>query len=219
MAEDTADVLEAIGATDATVVGLSMGGMIAQELAIRHPDLVRRLILLGSRPPSPYNIQPSFEVFSRILGGPPPGVPLAEHIRGMWSDQCGPGFADRHPELVDELVDQTLERVTPRAGVMHQLRGGAGWSRGSRLASIAAPTVVIHGASDPLSPVGNGLRLARLIPSARYIELHGVGHLSPIEAPDVVAEIVEEEALGTVHGGCQSLKTFGMPRPSNASPL
>src|SRR5262249_61030240 len=119
------------------------------------------------------------------------GRPLDAFYRRLWEPQCAPGFADCHPELFDELVAQIVTRPTPRAAVIHQLRAIAAWSGSSRLARIKAPTVVVHGALDELIPVGNGIHLARHIPGARYIELSTVGHLVPLEAPDVLAEVIE----------------------------
>ena len=67
----------------------------------------------------------------------------------------------------------------------------AAWHGPRRLAAIACPTTVVHGDADPLMPVGNGMRLARLIPGARYVELAGVGHLPPLEAGDALADVME----------------------------
>ncbi len=77
-------------------------------------------------------------------------------------------------------------RVTPRAGVLNQLRAIAGWYGSERLRRIGISTTVVHGDADPLVPVGNGMRLAQLIPGARYVELPGVGHLPALEAPDAL---------------------------------
>jgi len=127
-----------------------------------------------------------------LLGSAPARqTSLEAFYRSIWEPQCAPGFADCRPELFDELVAQIVARPTPRAAVINQLRAIAAWSGSSRLATIKAPTVVVHGALDELMPVGNGMRLARLIPASRYIELPAVGHLVPIEAPDVLAEVIE----------------------------
>ena len=196
MAEDAAEVLRGIGAGPATVLGLSMGGMIAQELALRHPELVGQLVLVGTRPPARSYIPPAAPVLDReldhLLGSAPARqTSLEAFYRSIWEPQCAPGFADCRPELFDELVAQIVTQPTPWAAVINQLRAIAAWSGSSRLATIKAPTVVVHGALDELMPVGNGMRLAQLIPAARYIELPAVGHLVPIEAPDVLAEVIE----------------------------
>ena len=67
----------------------------------------------------------------------------------------------------------------------------AAWSGAGRLRRLDVPTTVVHGDHDRLLPVGNGMRLSRLVPGARYLELDGVGHLVPMEAADRLAEVVE----------------------------
>jgi pimeloyl-ACP methyl ester carboxylesterase len=194
MADDAAAVLRAVSPGPAVVVGLSMGGMIAQELALRHPSLVRALVLAGTRPPAPVHVQVPGDVIARLLRRPPPGEPIREFITTVWAALCAPGFGAAHPDVMAELVDQVLERPTPRVATSRQMSAIAAWHGPQRLTGIACPTTVVHGAVDPLMPVGNGMRLARLIPGARYVELAGVGHLPPLEASDVVANLVEQAA-------------------------
>ena len=195
LADDAAEVLQAVGAGRCTVLGLSMGGMIAQELALRHPGLVERLILVASRPPSPAHLLGSESIILPLLGGPHRSTPLEEYLRSLWGRFCACDFAEREVALLDELVAQVAGRLTPRSAVINQMRAIAGWYGAERLTSIAAPTVVVHGASDELSPVANGRMLARLIPRARYIELPDVGHLVPLEARDELENILLESAV------------------------
>jgi pimeloyl-ACP methyl ester carboxylesterase len=108
------------------------------------------------------------------------------YLARSWRGVIGPGFAERQPEAFVELLDQISQRPTPHAGVMTQLRAIASWHGADRLARISAPTTVIHGTDDPLIPVGNGMRLVQMIPGATYIELPGIGHVVPFEAPDVL---------------------------------
>ncbi len=194
MADDAAAVLRAAGAEQVTVLGLSMGGMIAQELAIRHPSLIERLVLVGTRPPAPAHIPAAPQVLERELGQllhtPRRGEPLAAYFRSVWEPQTAPGFAERNPALFEELAAQILERVTPRPAVINQLRAIAAWSGAQRLRSIRADTTVVHGVLDELAPVGNGMRLARLIPAAKYVELPSVGHVVPLEAPEALTDAI-----------------------------
>ena len=196
LADDVAAVARAVGARRATVVGLSMGGMVAQEVTLRHPALVERLVLLGTRPAAPAGFAAPPGVIEELVAGPPPGEPARAHLARSWTSLTGPGFAERHPDRVTELVGQVLARPTPMAGVVDQLRAIAAWHGSGRLARIGAsgrspvPTVVVHGAADRLIPVGNGMRLAQLVTGARYVELPGVGHLVAHEAPDAVAAAV-----------------------------
>lgn len=195
LADDVRAVIDDLGGP-CVVVGLSMGGMIAQELALRHPDHVAHLVLLGSRPPIPEVTLPPPRMSTLMLDNPRPGEPLDEFMRSRWGLTTAPGFAEAHPEVVDELAGAIVARVTPRGAVQDQARAIAGWSGAHRLRNLRVPATVVHGELDPLSPVRNGMRLAQLIPGARYVELAGVGHLVPYEAPDVVRREVEAAAAG-----------------------
>ncbi|SFT82248.1 Pimeloyl-ACP methyl ester carboxylesterase [Geodermatophilus amargosae] len=196
LADDAAAVLRSAGAERAGVLGLSMGGMIAQELALRHPALVGELFLVATRPPTPAQIPGSPELTERSFDRPPPGESVQQFLRSRWAAHAAPGFAEREPALLDELVEQLGERRTPRAGVVNQALAVLGWHGPRRLASLRVPTTVVHGEVDPLTPVGNGMRLARLIPGARYVEIPEVGHLVPLEAGDVLADLVRGSVPG-----------------------
>lgn len=191
MAHDVRAVMGACGVEQATVLGLSMGGMIAQELAIRHPGTVRGLVLVGTRPPTPAHIPSDYSQLFGGLNPPPAGLKLSEYFRRMWGDLCAPGFAAENPDVLDEIVARIMRRPTPRSGVLHQLRAAGGWHRPDRLANLDVPTTVVHGDCDPLMPVGNGMRLAKLIPGAQYLELPGIGHLPPFEAGAELESILE----------------------------
>jgi pimeloyl-ACP methyl ester carboxylesterase len=190
LADDAARVLRAAGAERARVLGLSMGGMIAQELGLRHPELVEELFLVATRPPTPAQVAGAPEIAERAFDRPQPGESPEDFLRSLWAGYAAPGFARREPALLDELVEQLRERRTPRVGVTNQALAVLGWHGPRRLAALAVPTTVVHGAVDRLTPVGNGMRLAGLIPGARYVELPDVGHLVPLEAGDVLADLV-----------------------------
>jgi 3-oxoadipate enol-lactonase len=190
LAADARHVIDVLGLVRPTVVGLSMGGMIAQELALRWPDRVGHLVLLGTRPPNPEATSPPARVTASLLSSPPPGVPLRRFLRQGWGTVTGPGFAAAHPEVVDEMAASIARRPTPRFAVLDQARAIAAWAGGRRLRRLAVPTTVIHGREDPLIPVRNGMRIAQLVPGARYVELPNVGHLVPYEAPDEVGAIL-----------------------------
>ncbi len=157
--------------------------MIAQELAIRHPDMVERLVLCGTRPPAPAGFAPARSVLDAMTSRPRSREDIGAFFERTWGAVVGGDFPQRHPEAMRELIERLGERPTPRSGVINQLRAIASWSGVPRLRRITAPTVVLHGADDPLIPVGNGMRLAQLIAGARYVELPGVGHIVPFEAP------------------------------------
>lgn len=194
LAGDVVAVLDDVGLDRAVVLGLSMGGMVAQETALRTPDRVTGLVLVGTRPPVPAFTPPRLRSNLLLLRPPRRGQSLADHFRSLWAAAVAPGFAERRPDLIDELVEQTLDHPTPRALLRHQVRAMSGWGRAQRLARIAVPTVVVHGVEDQLSPVANGRAIAELIPGATLVELPGVGHLVPLEAPEVLTDAIERVA-------------------------
>lgn len=186
LANDARDVLRASRIDRAAVLGISMGGMIAQELAIRHSDTVERLVLAATRPPTPAHTPMSRAALRLAMSRPQRDQPRREFVISTWAQTTGDGFAAAHPEALDELGDQIMQRITPRSGRLNQMRAIMSWHGPQRLSRVAAPATVVHGDQDPLIGVDNGRRLAQLIPSAQYVELTGVGHLVAHEAGDVL---------------------------------
>jgi len=188
MADDARDVLRACRIDRAAVLGLSMGGMIAQELAIRHGGFVDKLVLAATRPPAPAYTAPGADMFSLMLGSPPPNMTMAEFFATTWAQTAGDGFATGHPAMMAQIANQITQRITPRSGVLNQARAILAWHGVERISHLGTATTVIHGAQDPLIPVENGRRLAKLIPGAAYAQLAGVGHLVSHEAGDALIE-------------------------------
>jgi len=191
LADDARDVLRAAGVRRARVLGLSMGGMIAQELTLRHPDMVSQLVLAGTRPPAPAARLSDTTLLADAMRKPAPGQSLTEYFHGMWSGFTAPGFAESHPEVMAELVRQVVRRPTPRDGVFAQVRAMGSWHGANRLRRVEVPTTVVHGTDDPLIDPVNGRIIADLVPGAELIEVDGVGHLLPHEAPDVLIKALD----------------------------
>lgn len=195
LADDARDVLHACGVKRATVFGLSMGGIIGQELAIRHPGMVEKLVLAATIPPVPAWIatQRGAALAAAILpDGRDVASPSREHLAAagrVLMQFAADGFTPAD-DVVEEMVAQTLIRATSRRGAVMQARAIQAWRQPHRLASISAPTVVVHGAAERIIPVENARRLSRLIPDAKLVELPGVGHLIPWEAEDALVDIL-----------------------------
>jgi 3-oxoadipate enol-lactonase len=220
LADDVAAVLDEAGVRRATVAGLSMGGMIAQEFALRHPDRVDGLVLIATRAPAPaYHAPTSSNDMWYLLQRPRRNETLAAFFTRMWSEGAAPGFADREPDSISELVRQIVERPTPRPMLMHQLRAVNGWGHAERLGSIKARTVVVSGADDRLATIANGRRLAELIPGARFVELPGVGHLPHLEAPDLVLELIREVTTQPSRPAATDARTAAEAPPKPVLPL
>jgi 3-oxoadipate enol-lactonase len=182
LAGDGLAVLDAAGEASAHVYGVSLGGMIAQELALRAPERVRSLVLGATTAGGPEHEQPDEETlgFLRRRGAMPPE-------EGVWASipyVYGPATVERAPDRVAEDVEQRLLFAPDRSGYEAQLAAASGHDTTGRLAAIVAPALVVHGDADRIVPVGNGRRLAELLPTAHFHLLAGAGHLYMTDAPE-----------------------------------
>lgn len=189
LASDAAAVLDAVGATRAHVAGISMGGMIAQLLALEHPERVDRLMLLathfggpGLEPPTAEAMR-LFDPAAFLERGRDP----AAMMRATLAVITAPGFVERAPHVVEEMIGYVQAHPTPPMAFMAQLQAIIGSDRSSRVSEIRRPTLVVHGLADALIPPANGRALAARIPGAELALLEGVGHLPQIEVPDELA--------------------------------
>ena len=191
MADDAAGLLDAVGIRSAHIVGASMGGMIAQELAIRHPSRVLTLTSIMSHPGDPHLPPPTPEAAAVLMAPPPKSE--AEYLEAhakTWRVLRGPGFP------LDEAKDRVqaaraFARGLNPPGVARQLLAiFASGDRTGALASVKMPTLVIHGAADPLVKVEGGKATAAAIPGARLLIIEGMGHAVPIPMwPQIIGAI------------------------------
>jgi len=171
MASDAAAVLDAAGIDRAHVFGVSMGGMIAQEFALQYPARTRSLILGCTSPGGPSAVRAERKVADMLLA------------RGMTPEQAREAIlpyiydAATPPEKIDEDVHLRQPWLPSVEGYMAQLQAILAWESYSRIAQIAAPTLVIHGTSDALVPPGNGELIALRIPGAKLVLLKHASHL------------------------------------------
>jgi pimeloyl-ACP methyl ester carboxylesterase len=183
MADDARAVLDSAGVERAHVYGISLGGMVAQQLALRHPERVRSLVLGATHPGGPHTVRPDGDV-----------VAFLRHRLAMRHEEAAWGsvpfnYSERaraeHPERIAADLAERLSHPFPVQAYRAQMWAGALHDCYDRLNRIAAPTLVVHGSEDRLIPVENGRLLAERIPGARLLELEGTGHLYPTEAPEV----------------------------------
>jgi 3-oxoadipate enol-lactonase len=187
MAADAVAVLDAAGADRAHVVGVSMGGMVAQHVALDHRDRVRSLVLgctsAGGR------------------GGPPPWrLLLSTALRpvvgpsGTWRLVAPVLYSQAtrsRPERLREDLDRRVADATPTATLYAQMGAIVGHDARARLAELEGiPTLVLHGAEDGLVPPAAGRFLAARIPGARLHLVPGAGHVMSTDAEDEVAEAI-----------------------------
>lgn len=193
MAEDTAELLERLEIESAHVVGISMGGMIAQELALAHPGRLRSLTLgctycggEGSR------LMPQ-ENAAKLRAGMASGN-RDEAIRAGYEVNLSPGF--RADEDAYAAFHEMATSV-PAAKQVIELQAQAifGHDTSARLGEITTPTLIVHGTLDGVLPFPNGEQIASLMPNARFEILQDVGHMFWWEQPQRSAELIREHAL------------------------
>jgi pimeloyl-ACP methyl ester carboxylesterase len=180
LADDAAALLDALGVDSAHVYGISMGGMIAQEMALRHPDRVKSLILGATTPGGPNAVAPEPEALRSLLDQ---GAAIDRSVNPALLDVLfSPGFlADHGSELVTAFQSMADYPPTSREAYQAQLRAVAAHDTYDRLPDIDAPTLVLHGTDDPLLPAGNGRILAERIPGAKLVLLNGARHAYLLE--------------------------------------
>jgi pimeloyl-ACP methyl ester carboxylesterase len=191
MADDAAGVLDAVGAEKAHVAGASLGGMVAQALAARHPDRVLSLASIMSTTGNRWAGMPRLKALGLFMRRPPrERERYIEYFARTFDVIGSPGFP-RDEARIRELAGTAYDRCYYPVGVARQLAAiGASGDRTPALRGIEVPTVVIHGADDPLIPLRGGRATARAIGGAELVEIRGMGHDLPREVwPQVVDAI------------------------------
>ena len=195
MARDVIGLLDVLGIDSAHLVGASMGGMIAQEIAIAFPERVRSLTSIMSTTGDPKVPPPTREAAAVLMAPPPKSKDeyLARHGQ-TWKILRAGSFPE--DEALDRSrAERTFERGLNPAGVGRQLRAVlASGSRKQRLASVKAPTLVIHGTVDPLVHPAGGRDTAASIPGARLLMIEGMGHALPIRMWPQIIDAIDRHA-------------------------
>lgn len=192
LAEDAAALLEALGWDDAHIFGISMGGAVTQELALRYPDRVRTLTL-GCTWPDTHAGNVFGPGVARIVEGiATRDAELA--VRAGFSANLSKEFAVE--ENYPLFRDTSLSVQVPAAVVAHQVQATVSHRATDRLAAIDKPTLVIHGTEDEVVLAHNGETLASLIPDAQLELWDNAGHLFFWEQPERTAKALRAHALG-----------------------
>lgn len=188
MAHDTRCLMDGLDIAKAHIVGVSMGGMIGQEMALRYPHRLRTLTSIMSTTGDPRLPGPRPEVLEMMFRPiPVDREGYIAYFREVWRLLSGP----RYP--MDDATAQRLAEVSfsrgiePAASARQFAAVIASGSRKERLASVTVPTLVIHGSEDPLIPVQSGIDTARSVPGARLVIMEGMGHRIPRELwPEII---------------------------------
>lgn len=195
MAEDAMGLLDDLGIDRAHVVGSSMGGMIAQEMAMRSPDRVMTLTSIMSTTGDPGVPPPRAEALEMLFWPVPVDRDgFVEYFRKAWRLLSGPHYP-MDDARARHLGEETFSRgIEPAAGARQFAAVIASGSRKERLGSVTTPSLVIHGSDDPLIPVQGGIDTAGSIPGARLVVMEGMGHYLPRQLWEEIVDAIASHA-------------------------
>lgn len=195
MAADAAGLLDALEIESAHVLGISMGGMVAQELALAHPDRLRTLTLgctYAGGPGSQLMDPADFAALAEAMGS---GV-QDRIFRAMFELNLSPGFRAEQSRYAD-FTAMAAALPVPQRTIQLQLQAIAAHDTHARLPDLVTPTLVVHGSADRVLGAPNGAQIDSLLPNSRLELLEDVGHMFWWEQPRRSAELVREHALAT----------------------
>lgn len=210
LAADATCVLDAAGEEQAAVFGASMGGMVAQHLALDHPQRVARLVLACTGPGTPHAVPAERDATRALLGK---GAKTPEEAYRIASSVLyTPTFRAAHPDFVEAQVRERGRRPVRARAFSAQYEAVRHHDTWDRLPELGMPVLVVHGSNDEVMPPGNGELLARRIPGARLAILDGLGHMFFHEDPEASARVILDflDDEGPQGAGGAGAQTKGM---------
>lgn len=199
MAEDARGVLRALGVAKAHVVGTSMGGMVGQIMAAKYPDRILSLTSIMStsgRRGLPGPTREARAVMMRAPRNTRDIEAVIEHTANIYRVIGSPAYPTPEKQLRDQIA-RAIRRNVNGAGIVRQMVAvTAAGDLGPRLNTIRVPTLVIHGAADPLVPLACGIDTARQIPGARLEIIEGMGHDLPDQLVERLLALIDAHAHG-----------------------
>lgn len=198
MADDAAGVLTALGIDKAHIVGASLGGMVAQLVASEHPHRTLSLTSIMSNTGNPQSQRPSAEAMAALSGRPPnpftDEAGFLDHSVKTARIVGSPGYPIPEADLREQALAAAKRAYYPKGFLRQFGAANATGDRRERIRTITAPTLVIHGADDPLVPLPGGEDTAANIPGAVLKVIPGMGHDLPPQLYDTFADAIAANA-------------------------
>jgi len=190
IADDIAGLLNSLRITSAHMLGVSFGGFVAQEFALKYPDRLNKLVLASTSFGGPNHVSPSLKVLGAFASTE--GLNSSERIRQYLSMSFSPDFVASNPETVEEFCRLREENFVPERVYLGQLHSAFAFDAESRLGEIRAETLVITGDIDTIVPIQNSRNLAAAIPNTEFVIIEGGSHMAFVERAEHFNSIVRD---------------------------
>lgn len=195
-AEDTIALMDALNIEKAYINGASMGGMVAQEIAINYPERVEKLVLCCTHCGGSKQILASMEILQRMADP-------RERTSEEWVDEIIPlcfteSFIKSDPDYIEYYRKRMLMTPIPFDSYQRQIKALMSYSSGLKLKHIKAPTLICQGKEDVVCPPGNAEVLAKRIPNSKVLMIENAGHLLFKPNPEIIINAVREFLLAEI---------------------
>ncbi|MGA2410175.1 MAG: alpha/beta fold hydrolase [Candidatus Binataceae bacterium] len=188
LADDTAALMQHLGIGGAHIIGVSMGGMVALEFALRHSGKVRSLVLGCTSPGGPKAIRIGGSAFTAAYSTKE--MTAEERGRALAEAAFTKGYIERHPEIIPAMIEARRQRPIDAAALNHRIKAVMKHDVYDRLGEITAPALVITGKDDALVSWENSRLIAERIPGAKLVVLEPAGHCFWLEQPKEAGEAI-----------------------------
>ena len=192
MASDAVGLMDALGIDSAHVFGVSIGGLIAQTLALDHAERVRKAALGCTTHGGKHAVQPEREVMEILAKASDPSLPAEEAVRGRLATIFSDRFMREEPEKLEAFVQFSIRHWPTPEGAAGQLGALGVFNVKRRLGEIRCPVLAITGSEDRMMPAENSRLLAEGIEGAQHYSVDGAGHMFFLEEPDEVNRVLSE---------------------------
>lgn len=196
MAQDAIGLLDALGVSSANIFGISMGGLIAQSMALEHPRKVKKMALGCTTHGGKEAVAPSPEVMGLMAKAADPSLSPEEAVRMRVPILFGERFLKEEPLRLQEWISGAVKHAPTPKGASFQMKALSRFNVRERLGEITCPVLVITGSQDRMMDPENSRLLAQRVPGARLYVVKGAGHLFFLERPEEVNRVLTDFFMG-----------------------
>lgn len=181
LAKDTVGLMDVLGIEKAHVLGISMGGLVAQQIAISYPERVRSLIIVSSHFGGPNQIRMDDRTLALLVAVPTETISFEQAREMRYMATFTPKFLQENKPLMHQMDAWAEKYATPLFAQVNQSAATNAFDAEAKLSQIAAPTLILHGDQDKAVPTENGRLIAKRIPNSKLVILKGAPHFCIIE--------------------------------------